>query len=196
MSRSTTPLMLDPLLMSTASDSGRTLPPDSLHLRNATELLRLVDEISSAPITEVVEVREELGTHLVGFRSFILKHADNFDCEAGLPAHELHRVAQIYWEQNVAPELEDLIRGEKASSLRRNVARVISEGPDSAISVGLSLVSSFAANAVGVSALVGVGIGSLPILVKAAAATQEARRQLHANAAYFLVKARRRLSRP
>ena len=195
LSASEAQLLLDPQLVNSIANADHSITSDILILRNANELLHLVDELSTATLDELIDVRKELSPYLASFRSFILGHSRNFDLDPETSPEQLNRAATLYWDTYVEPELRELLQGKKSQSLRRNVVRVVTNGPDAAIGVGLGLAAALGSGAMGVSALAGSAVGALPVLIRAVGATLEAHSAQRTSGAYFLFEAKKRLGR-
>lgn len=137
-------------------------------LANAAELMRLIDGLAHADLAEVIDIRRELSEYLVPFRAFILNHARDIAVDEDAPMVERQRQAQIKWSSDVAPAIDELKFNVEQSSFLNQLIVTAGQGPESAIGVGVGLVSIVSAGVVGVTALAGLAVGALPLVIKAA----------------------------
>lgn len=164
-------------------------------LNNATDLMRLIDGLSTASLDEVIDLRTELSPYLQPFRQFIFKYANDMDIDPDLPPAERQRQITLMWDTEVAPAIDTLKAEVQTARFHRNLFRVAAEGPETAIGIGLGLVTAATSGALGVTALAGFGVAALPTIMKAAATTIRGRANARKQGAYFVYEAQKRLSR-
>lgn len=176
-----------------AETDAQVRQPSTVTLENATNLMRLIDGLSAAPMDEIVDLRQELSSYLRPFRSFILSHAEGVNVTPDMSLEERRRQAELLWEREVSPAIEELRQKVESESFIRNVKRITAQGQEAAIGLGLGLTTALASGAIGITALAGLGVAALPTIVKAAAASGEARRENQRGGAYFVLEIERRL---
>ncbi|KAA0974163.1 hypothetical protein FQ154_16095 [Paeniglutamicibacter gangotriensis] len=164
-------------------------------LKNAMDLMRLIDGLSTAPLDEVLDLRTELSAYLQPFRQFIFKYATEMDIDPNLPLAERRRQISLMWDAEVAPAIDSLKAEVQSNGFHRNLFRVAADGPEAAIGIGLGLVTATASGALGVTALAGFGVAALPSIIKAASTTIRGRTGARKQGAYFVYEAQKRLAR-
>jgi hypothetical protein len=164
-------------------------------LNSATDLMRLIDGLSTASLDEVLDLRTELAPYLKPFRQFIFKYANELHIDPDLPLAERQRQISLLWNTEVAPAIDTLKAEVQSNGFHRNLFRVAAEGPEAAIGIGLGLVTAATSGALGVTALAGFGVAALPTIMKAAATTILGRASVRKQGAYFVYEAQKRLAR-
>jgi hypothetical protein len=167
--------------------------PSAITLANATDLMRMIDGLSQATIDEVIDVRAAVADHMKPFRSFILQQARGMNTSPDMPIEERRRQVALTWEADVSPAIEDLRAQIATDGFMRQMIKVASHGPEAVIGVGLGVVTAVAAGGLGVTALAGLGVAALPTIIKAAAASHEAKEGSRAAGAYLIVDVEQRL---
>lgn len=167
--------------------------PSAETLRNAADLLRVVDAISAAPLDAVADVREELAQYVAPFRRFIVSQAQALDLPDSIGLGERQRALAQHWDSEVAPAIDDLRAHVTSNSFARNLFKVSLDKSESTLAVGMGIVGSVSANALGFAALGGAGLAAVPILAGAVRAKVDADRDARANPVYFIYQLEQRL---
>ncbi|WP_193661868.1 hypothetical protein [Nocardioides kribbensis] len=162
-------------------------------LRNASDLMAMIDGLSDATLDEVVDLRADLAEHMTPFRRFIMRKGADIPADSSMPLAERRRLVSLAWENEVAPSIDELKNRIDSRPFRRNLGRTLAEGPDAAIGIGVGIAAAAAAGTVGVTALAGFGVAALPTIVKAAAATFKDRADANEHEAFFVYEAHKRL---
>lgn len=168
--------------------------PSTITLSNATELMQMIDGLSQATLDEVIDVRRAVADHIQPFRSFIFQQARGMDSSPDTSVEERQRQAALTWETDVSPAVEDLRGKIETDAYLRQMIHAAAHGPEGAIGVGLGIVTALATGGLGVTALAGLGVAALPTIIKAAAASHEAKKNSRSNGAYLIVEVERRLA--
>jgi hypothetical protein len=114
------------------------------------------------------------------------------DVPASVPVSERHRAAALKWEADVSPAVEELRSRVESDGFLRRIVQVSGSGPEPAIGLGLGLTTAIAAGTLGITALAGLGVAALPIIIKAAALASESKKANRANGAYLIIEMERR----
>lgn len=192
-----TNLMFDPGLSEVLPDVAKSMVKVRAlkTLEGAASMMRMIDGLRSAPLDEVVDLRKELKPFLVPFRSYILSQAETIDLPEDAPQAERQRVAELKWEIEVIPAVDELQATIASNRYLKNLVATAAEGPEAAIGVGLGITTALASGALGIAALPGLGVAALPSLIKAGAATLRGKREIRRSRVLFVVEAEKRFAR-
>lgn len=162
-------------------------------LRNAADLMSIIDGLAEAPLDEIVDIREEFSEYLSPFRQFIVNAAREIEVDESVPNAERARILKIEWESKVAPAIDEVKALVKAQTFRRNAFEVLLDRSEASTALGMGIATSLGASVAGFTGYEGIAAGGASLLTGVVQAYFKSRREAKSNPTYFIYELDKRL---